>query len=124
MAHFAELDETDTVLRVIVVHNDVLKDANGEESEALGVAFCEKLFGGGRWAQCSYNGNKRKNYPGPGYKYDRTRGGFIAPKKFESWTLNPATLRWEPPVARPQGDGNLHKWNEAAQRWDVVNAPA
>ena len=37
MAHFAELDENNVVLRVTVVHNDVLKDENGIEQESLGL---------------------------------------------------------------------------------------
>ena len=34
MAHFAELDENNTVLQVIVVHNNELLDTSGNESEA------------------------------------------------------------------------------------------
>ena len=45
MAHFAELDENDIVLRVIVVNNNELDD-NGVESEAKGISFCEQLLGG------------------------------------------------------------------------------
>jgi hypothetical protein len=58
MAHFAELDENNTVLRVIIVHNnDCLKD--GKEDEAAGIAFCQSLFGANtRWVQTSYNGNR------------------------------------------------------------------
>ena len=33
MAHFAELDENNIVLQVIVVHNNELKGANGVEYE-------------------------------------------------------------------------------------------
>ena len=41
MAHFAELDENNTVLQVIVVHNNELKGANGVEYENKGVEFCQ-----------------------------------------------------------------------------------
>ena len=64
MAHFAQLDETNIVTQVIVVHNNELLD-NGVESEAKGVAFCQSLFGG-TWVQTSYNGNIRKNFAGIG----------------------------------------------------------
>ena len=45
MAHFAELDENNIVLQVIVVHNNELKGANGVEYENKGVEFCQLLFG-------------------------------------------------------------------------------
>ena len=68
MAHFAELDNNNIVQRVIVVANDVLKDATGQENEELGKAFCQSLLGG-NWVQTSYNGNFRKMYAGIGYRY-------------------------------------------------------
>ena len=65
MAHFCELDSNNVVLRVIVVANSDTSDANGNEVESIGVAFCQKLFGG-NWKQTSYHGNIRKNYAGIG----------------------------------------------------------
>ncbi len=55
MAHFAELDSNNVVLRVVVVDNKDTADANGVEKEHIGAAFCERLFGG-TWKQTSYNG--------------------------------------------------------------------
>lgn len=79
MAHFAELDENNVVTRVIVVSNDDCIDENGNESEAVGIAFCESLSLG-RWVQTSYNANFRKNYAGVGSTFDEARDAFIAPK--------------------------------------------
>ena len=94
MAHFAELDATNTVTRVIVVHDNELLD-NGVESEAKGITFCQSLFGG-NWIQTSYNGNIRKNYAGIGFLYDPVRDAFIAPQPEEGeWILNEDTCRWE-----------------------------
>jgi hypothetical protein len=45
MAHFAQLDENNVVLQVIVIHNNELMD-NGVESQAKGIAFCQSLFPG------------------------------------------------------------------------------
>ena len=45
MAHFAQLDENNIVTQVIVVGNDDCTDANGNEVESIGVAFCQKLLG-------------------------------------------------------------------------------
>jgi hypothetical protein len=93
MAHFAQLDETNTVTQVIVVNNNELLD-NGVESEAKGIAFCQLLFGG-TWKQTSYNGNIRKNYAGIGYTYDETRDAFIPTKPEGNFILNETTCLWE-----------------------------
>lgn len=118
MAHFAEIGPDNTVLRVVVVHNNELLDENGTEQEAKGAQFCHNLFGGD-WVQTSYNGNIRKNFAGTGYTYDSERDAFIPPKPFASWTLNEETCRWEPPVAMPP-DGNTYVWNEESLTWDLV----
>lgn len=97
MAHFAELDENNIVLRVVVVHNNELLDDMGMgESEQKGIDFCVGLFGG-RWIQTSYNGKIRKNYAGEGYTYDQARDAFIAPQPGPEWTLDEATCRWVKP---------------------------
>ena len=94
MAHFAEIDTTNTVTQVIVVHNNELMD-DGIESEAKGITFCQSLFGG-NWIQTSFNGNIRKNFAGIGYTYDSIRDAFLAPKPEEgNWLLNEDTCRWE-----------------------------
>ena len=93
MAHFAQLDENNIVLKVIVVHNNELLD-NGVESEAKGVAFCQSLFGG-NWIQTSFNGSRRKNYAGVGFTYDVQRDAFIAPRpEGADWTLDEQTCVW------------------------------
>ena len=43
MAHFAEISDDGTVLRVIVVSNDVITDEDGVEQEQLGKDFWSKL---------------------------------------------------------------------------------
>ena len=43
MAHFAEIDENNVVLQVIVVHNNELVDDEGQENELKGVQFCNIL---------------------------------------------------------------------------------
>jgi len=78
MAHFAELDSNNVVLRVIVVDNKDTSDANGVEKEYIGAAFCERVLGG-TWKQTSYNGNMRGRYAGIGYTYDAQLDEFVAP---------------------------------------------
>ena len=70
MAHFAELDENNIVLQVIVVHNNELLDDEGQENEVKGVGFCASLFGHSNWVQTSYNNNIRGSYAGIGDYYN------------------------------------------------------
>jgi len=78
MAHFAELDSNNVVLRVIVVDNKDTADAHGVEKEHIGAAFCERVLGG-TWKQTSYNGNMRGRYAGIGYTYNAQLNEFVAP---------------------------------------------
>lgn len=119
MAHFAQLDENNNVVQVIVVHNNELLDENGQENEFRGVAFCRSLFGENTvWYQTSYNRSFRKNFAGPGFMYDATLDAFIPPQPFPSWSLNTDTCNWEAPVPYPQG--GIYVWDEGAQNWIEV----
>ena len=109
MSHFAELDENNVVLRVLVGDNNMPNEGYDW--------FVENL--GGRWVQTSYNGNIRKNFAGIGYTYDEERDAFIPPKPFESWTLNETTCRWQAPVPYPQ-DGRVYTWDEDSLPWIEV----
>lgn len=117
MAHFAELDSNNVVLRVVVVGNEDTADANGVEKESIGQAHLEKILGG-TLKQTSYNANMRKHYAGKGFTYDSSRDAFIAPKPFESWVLNDETCVWEAPSAMPT-DGGIYLWNEEEVTWDL-----
>tara|TARA_B100001142_G_scaffold94819_2_gene96624 strand:+ start:2696 stop:3067 length:372 start_codon:yes stop_codon:yes gene_type:complete len=122
MAHFA-LIKSNIVEQVIVIDNASLLNTEGNEQEALGVAFCHSLFGAdGTWVQTSYNGNLRKNFAGIGYTYDLTRDAFIAPQPYASWVLNETTCRWEAPTTYPD-DGNVYSWDESTTSWVQVEVP-
>lgn len=127
MAHFAQIDKNNVVLRVIVVGNDDCKDSDGNESEAVGIAFCKELLGTNtNWVQTSYNNNIRFRYAGIGFTYDQDNDVFIPPQPYPSWNLNPDTWNWEPPVPIPD-DAGLNEdtntligyfWNEETISWD------
>ena len=117
MAHFAELDANNVVLRVVVVDTKDNSTADGVEKESIGQAFCERLFGG-RWVQTSYNGKIRKRYAGAGYTYNEALDAFITPKPFPSWTLDNVTTEWVAPVPMPT-DGQIYSWDEVTQSWGV-----
>jgi hypothetical protein len=111
MAHFAELDENDVVLRVLVVPDN--QEHRGHEflSGDLGL--------GGTWVQTSYNGTMRKNFAGIGMSFDRKRDAFIAPQPYPSWTLSEQTCQWEAPVAYPT-DGVMYVWDETVTNWKAI----
>jgi hypothetical protein len=115
MAHFAELDENNVVLRVVVVDNRDTSNPSGVEREHIGSAHLEKILGG-VWKQTSYNGTFRKNYAGVGYSYNPQLDAFIPPKPYASWILNNITCQWEPPLPMPQ-DNNLYTWDEPTNQW-------
>ena len=117
MAHFAHLNETNQVIRVSVVNNDVITDSDGNEQEQLGVDFLTQLNSGLGWyKQTSYNGSFRKNYAGVGFTYDSTRDAFIPPQPFNSWTLNEDTCIYEAPVPYPTDD-LMYSWDEPTTSW-------
>ena len=78
MAHFAEIDQDNKVLRVVVVANEDTADENGNEVEQIGKDFCNRLLGG-NWVQTSYNGNFRGKYAGIGDIYDPVLDVFVLP---------------------------------------------
>jgi hypothetical protein len=119
MAHFAEIDENNLVLRVVVVDNKNTIDENGIEKEEIGIFFLNQLLGG-IWKQTSYNANFRKHYAGIGYTFDDQRNAFIPPKPFNSWILNETTCNWEAPVAMPN-DEQEYVWDENIQNWTLQN---
>ena len=120
MAHFAEINENNIVIRVIVVHNNELLE-NDQELENKGVDFCESLYGHRNWIQTSYNANFRYNYAGIGYTWDPDNNAFYAPQPYPSWSLN-EDYKWEAPIPYPE-DGSpekIYQWDEENQEWKVI----
>ena len=123
MANFAQLNENYIVTEVIVVNNETIDNLPFPESEPVGVAFCQSLYGSTTvWKQTSYNANFRKNYAGIGYTYDPVLDAFIAPQPYPSWLLNTVTCQWEAPVPYPT-DGGYYVWDEATLSWVLVRSP-
>ena len=120
MAHFAELDANNIILRVIVIGNQFTTDENGFEHEELGVAYCKSLFGEDTiWKQTSYNDRIRKRYAYVGGRYDAEKDAFINPQPYPSWIFNEEKLDWEAPVPMPDGgkDGIAYYWKEEDLNW-------
>ena len=125
MAHFAELDINNKVLRVVVACNQDIANNGGEQSEQAAKHFetvCPLSKNGIKWVQTSYNNNFRKQYAGIGCIFDSTKNKFIFEQPFASWSLD-SNDDWQPPVAYPTvttyGDnvGYFVFWDEVGQRW-------
>jgi hypothetical protein len=121
MAHWAEIDENNVVLRVLTGNNNDLDEGYDWLIQNLG----------GTWIKTSYNTRGgvhygddgspalHKNYAGIGYGFDGI--GFFAPQPYPSWTLDPETYYWMPPVPYPD-DGKNYVWDEATLSWkEVIN---
>lgn len=77
MAHFAQLDNTNKVINVIVIDNSILNN-DGIEDEQLGISYCKSLFGEDtNWIQTSYNSNFRGKFAGIGEVYDPINDVFL-----------------------------------------------
>jgi hypothetical protein len=103
MAHWAEIDENNIVLRVLVGNND--------DSDEGYQWLIDNL--GGTWIKTSYNSfggvhqlggvPLRKNYAGIGYIYDSERDAFIPPKPDGvGWILNENSCLWENPILQAE----------------------
>ena len=86
MSHWAEIDTTNKVIRVLVGDNN---DPAGDEGYEW---LIDNL--GGTWIKTSYNGNIRFNYAGIGYTYDELKDGFIPPKCHNEAVVNDKCL-WD-----------------------------
>ena len=121
MSHWAEIDQNNIVVRVLVGDERAMTE---QESYQW---LIDNL--GGTWIQTSYNTYNgvhafggtplRKNYAGPGFIYDYTRDAFIPPKPYDSWILNEETCNWEAPIAKPT-DSELYIWDEDISNWKLL----
>jgi hypothetical protein len=126
MAHFAEIDADNIVLRVLVV---------SDEEEHRGHEFLADDLGlGGTWIQTSYNTFNgehsgggtpmRSNYANIGTVYLPDADAFQQGEGMRlhpSWVLN-SNYVWVAPVAEPDHDPLTERleWNEGTTLWDVI----
>jgi len=109
MAHWAEIDENNIVLRVTVGDNN--------ESDEGYQWLLDNL--GGTWIKTSYNNNIRGVFAGIGYSYNPDEDIFITPQPYPSWTRNGSY--WEAPTPMPT-DGKSYKWDEDTTSWVEIAA--
>lgn len=112
MAHYAEIDENNIVLRVIVAKED----------------FINKIEG--NWLQTSYNTYQgkhinggtplRMNFASIGGYYDKEKDAFIPKKTFDSWILDDTICDWIAPKSIPElSENELCYWDEKTKDWII-----
>jgi len=127
MAHFAEIDSNNKVIRVLVACNQDIANNGGEQSEQAAKAFeivVPLSENGIKWVQTSYNNNFRKQFAGKDYTYDSVKNVFIKPRPFASWSLD-SNNDWQAPISYPvtytlsTSYPDSYLWNEQNQTWDI-----
>ena len=128
MAHFAELDKDNKVLRIVVGCNQDIANNGGEQSQEAAEYFkkvCPFSENGVKWVQTSYNNNFRKQFASINGYYDDAKNKFILNQPYPSWTLD-SNDDWQAPVIRPNifnkpGSEEFillpMKWDELNQKW-------
>jgi hypothetical protein len=120
MAHFAQLNETNNVIQIDVVNNEVINNLPFPESEPIGVAFLKNLYGEAtNWVQTSYNNNFRGIYAVIGGFYDPELDVFVVVKPFPSWVRDENGTRWKAPVEIPDTQKS-YIWDESIVNWVEV----
>lgn len=113
MAHYAELNDKNQVIRVVVIPNEV------EPTEQHGIEYCKKICGGQHWKKTSYNGSIRRHFAGYMFTYDWVRDAFIPPRPHASWQFDEQTCNWSAPKPYPN-DGKMYYWDELSLNWILL----
>lgn len=119
MAHFAELDSNNKVLRVVVGCNQDVAANGGDQSEQAAKHFETVVplsSNGVKWVQTSYNDSFRGSFAGRGFIYNSDIDKFIPSQPYPSWTLDEQGI-WQAPVTKPAEYHPLATWDEANQIW-------
>jgi len=122
MAHYAFLDENNTVVEVIV---------GRDENEIIdGISNWEEYYSEKRGLRClrtsyntAFNSHKngglpyRGNYAIIGGFYDDEKDIFLPPKPYPSYILDETILQWKAPIDRPEIEGKSYVWDEESVSW-------
>jgi len=95
MAHFAQIDENNNVINVIVINNEDVQNLPFPESESVGITFCKTLFGEEtNWLQTSYNSSFRSQFACIGGFYDSERDIFVGVPPVPTMIYDRSTGLW------------------------------
>jgi hypothetical protein len=108
MSHWAEIDNNNKVLRVLVGDNN---DPAGDEGYQW---LIDNL--GGTWIKTSYNSNIRGIYAGIGYTYNPDEDIFVTPQPYPSWIRSGSF--WDAPTPMPLKGKWI--WDEQNLTWQPL----
>jgi len=118
MAHYAELDENNVVIRVIPGVDESMDGEAIYQAETGNV--CKRTSYNTLHGIHSQGGVPfRKNYAGVGYTYDPQRDAFIPPKIHASWIFDETKCIWIPPF--PQPEDAHYEWDESIVNWKKIS---
>jgi len=127
MAHFAELNENNIVVNVIVVNNENISNTEFPMSEQIGIDFLNTILPGKLWKQTSYNNNFRVRFAGIGFEFHPEcgeHGAFCPAKPFEDWIFDNSNFLWKAPKPLPEDLSSfLYKWNPTTHDWERTDPP-
>jgi len=112
--YFAEIDQSDTVIRVIVAEPEYINSG--------------RVGNPSNWIECFLDedgvNNTKKMYPGIGHKYNYNAEVFHHKQPYPSWSID-ENYDWQSPIPKPdymEYDGNNIDlpwiWNESTQSWE------
>ena len=129
MAHFAQIDDNNIVLQVLVIDQTEINTGNwGDPAKWIQTSY--NTIGGVYYTPNTNTPDPdqskafRKNYAGIDFTWlpnGPDGEGFSPPKpaQYPSWIMNSFSYLWEPPVPMPN-DGKKYYWDEASQSWIEV----
>lgn len=125
MAHFAQIDDSGIVTRVLVIEQDEI-DTGDWGDPASWIKTSYNTRGGVYYTPNTHTPDPdqskalRKNYAGPGCTYDAARDAFYEPQPYPSWILDEFSCTWQAPVPYPDEDPDNpvhYVWDEDSQSW-------
>jgi hypothetical protein len=123
MSYFAQLDENDNVLNIVVLEKSDAESGQHGDPRLL-IETDPRTFFGIHFGENGEPDNGtplRGNYAIIGGKYDRVHDVFYNTQPYPSWTISAPTWRWTPPVEKPQrSEMFVNVWNESTLSWDQV----
>jgi len=125
MGHYAQVDENDIVVNVIVADQEFI-DSLPNKDQFIKTSYNTR--GGVHYITDTDTPSPdqskalRKNFAGIGHTYRRDLDMFVPPKPFPSWVLDFETGTWKSPVPKVPGKESLPQyWSESNQEWILIN---
>ena len=124
MAHYAEIDSSNIVLRVLVISGEEVNSGRwGDPSTWIKTSYNTRggIYYTPNTSDVDPDQSKafRKNFAGQGYLWlpnGPDGEGFVPPSPYPSWVMNPFSYLWEAPVAYPD-DEFVYEWDESTTSW-------